>query len=115
MTQCDKDFFPLNTVTRWDFKHFGGKFISRKNLNICLPFENKFQHRGKICLEYLSNKFEEFENKLESAIAALHNGENSAKNPHENSYVKCDDTESSQICNDYELSECKVCEKTFIS
>ena len=55
MTRCDKDFFPLNTVTRCDFKHFGGKFISRKNRNICLPFENKCQHKGKISLEYLEN------------------------------------------------------------
>ena len=29
--------------------------------------------------------------------------------------MKCYDTESSQIDNEYELFECKVCEKKFIS
>ena len=32
---------------------FGGKFILRKYLNNCLPFENKFPHQRKISLEYL--------------------------------------------------------------
>ena len=52
MTQCDKDFFLLNTVTKCDLKVFGGKFILRKYLNNGLPFENKFPHKGKISLEY---------------------------------------------------------------
>ena len=55
MTQCDKDFFLLNTVTKCELKSFGGKFILRKYLNNCLLFENKFENKGKISLEYLHN------------------------------------------------------------
>ena len=54
MTQCEKDFFLLNTVTTCDLKNFDGKLTWRKYFNKCLPFENKFQHKGKISLEYAS-------------------------------------------------------------
>ena len=59
VTQCDKLFFFLNTVTQCDkhfFKHsdfFCGKFILGKKWKFWLPFNNKFQHRRKIGLEYL--------------------------------------------------------------
>ena len=52
---------------------------------------------------------------MEYAIGALHNTKNNSKNPHEIDDLKCHDTESSQIDNDNELSECKVCEKKIIS
>ena len=75
VTKCDKyfflkhsdsvwqTFFFLNTVTLCDkhvFKHsdlfLSGKFILRKNQKIWLPFKNKFEHRRKIGLEYLTNR-----------------------------------------------------------
>ena len=54
MNQCDKDFFLLSTVSKCDLTILDGKFTWRKCLNNCFPFENKFQHKGKISLDYAS-------------------------------------------------------------
>ena len=53
MTKCDIHFFLLNTGTISDFQKNCGKFISRKNLNICLLFIKKIKHNGKFRVKYV--------------------------------------------------------------